>query len=140
MISVKDIIKGLISSQDYFKSAVFADDVNQYAIMVDNLPELPAIGVFFTNQMRSDWQGVIVADVELTFFHACDMLNTDAVSDIDTMNDFINAVHDFLTQLKPYVQSIPNTGETFRDSVLSGTTYSLAFINTPQCMQIFNIK
>lgn len=132
MNSVKDIINGALDSQEYFKHAIFADDVERYAMMIDDLPELPSIGVYFNDSSRTDWQGAPLISCELTFFHSRDMM-TDA-PDADTMQAFTTAVNDFLQSLSPFIRQTPRDGRVFKDSVIYGVTYSVEIILTKVCI------
>lgn len=132
MNSVKDIINGALDSQEYFKHAIFTDDVEQYAMMIDDLPELPSIGVYFNDSSRTDWQGAPLISCELTFFHSRDMMSD--APDADTMQAFTTAVNDFLQSLSPYIRQTPRDGRVFKDSVIYGVTYSVEVILTKVCI------
>jgi hypothetical protein len=132
MNSVKDIINGVLDSQEYFKHAIFTDDVEQYAMMIDDLPELPSIGVYFNDSSRTDWQGAPLISCELTFFHSRDMMSD--APDADTMQAFTTAVNDFLQSLSPYIRQTPRDGRVFKDSVIYGVTYSIEVILTKVCI------
>lgn len=132
MNSVKDIINGALDSQEYFKHAIFTDDVEQYAMMIDDLPELPSIGVYFNDSSRTDWQGAPLISCELTFFHSRDMMSD--APDADTMQAFTTAVNDFLQSLSSYIRQTPRDGRVFKDSVIYGVTYSVEVILTKVCI------
>lgn len=129
--NVKNILETLLSSQEYFKEIKYSDDIGQFATMIDDFNELPAIGVFFNDYTPYDWQGTPMVACDLTFFVSCDMLSP--TTEAETMQEFLTNVNAFISLLSPYIQARPKELRHFKDTVLRGVLISVNFLQNYSC-------
>lgn len=129
--NVKTIIEILLSSQEYFKEIKYSDDIGQFATMIDDFNELPAIGVFFNDYTPYDWQGTPMVACDLTFFVSCDMLSP--TTEVETMQEFLTNVNAFISLLSPYIQARPKELRHFKDTALRGVLISVNFLQNYSC-------